>query len=188
MNEWINEWITCVDAKSLQSCLTLCDPMDCSPPGSSVYGILQARILECIGVAISFSRQSSPPRDQTCLLFLLHCWLLYLKILFHSFVAVVQSLNCFWFFATPSTAARQAALSSTISQRLLKFMSIKSVMPFNHLILCCPHLLWPSIFPIIRVFSNELVLRIRWPKYWSLRSFALAQIFHSWLPSSSLIS
>ena len=188
MNEWINEWITCVDAKSLQSCLTLCDPMDCSPPGSSVYGILQARILECIGVAISFSRQSSPPRDQTCVSYFSCIAGYYILKFYFILLLLLLSLNCFWFFATPSTAARQAALSSTISQRLLKFMSIKSVMPFNHLILCCPHLLWPSIFPIIRVFSNELVLRIRWPKYWSLRSFALAQIFHSWLPSSSLIS
>ena len=69
-------------------------------------------------------------------------------------------------FDTPWTAARQAFLSSTISQSLLKLISIESVMPSNHLILCCP-LLLPSIFPSIRVFSNESVLRIRWPKYWS---------------------
>ena len=65
------------------------------------------------------------------------------------------------------TAARQAYLSFTISQSLLKLMSIESVMPSNHLILCHPLLLLPSIFPSIRVFSNESVLRIRWPKYWS---------------------
>ena len=68
--------------------------------------------------------------------------------------------------ATPWTAARQASLSNTNSQSLLKLMSIESVMPSNHLILCHP-LLPPSIFPIIRVFSNESVLYIRWPKYWS---------------------
>ena len=69
--------------------------------------------------------------------------------------------------ATPWTAAHQASLSLTSSQSLLKFMSIESVMPSNHLILCHPLLLLPSIFPSIRVFSNELVLLIRWPKYWS---------------------
>ena len=69
---------------------------------------------------------------------------------------------------TPWTAAHQSPLPSTISQSLLKFMSIEIVMPSNHLILCCP-LLLPSIFPSIRVFSNESVLRIKRPKYWSLR-------------------
>ena len=68
---------------------------------------------------------------------------------------------------TPRTAARQTSLSFTISQSLLKFMYIESVMPFNHLILCCPLLLLPSIFPSIRVFSNESALHIRWPKYWN---------------------
>ena len=69
--------------------------------------------------------------------------------------------------ATPWTAAHQASLSIDNSQSLLKLMSIESVMPSNHLILCRPLLLPPSIFPSIRVFSNESVLRIRWPKYWS---------------------
>ena len=68
---------------------------------------------------------------------------------------------------TPWTAACQASLSITNSQSLLKLMSIKSVMPSNHLIFCCPLLLPPSVFPSITVFSNESVLRIRWPKYWS---------------------
>ena len=72
-----------------------------------------------------------------------------------------------WIFVNPLTAACQASLSNTNSLSMLKFMSIKSVMPSNHLILCCPLLLPPSIFPSIRVFSNESVLRIRWPKYWS---------------------
>ena len=70
--------------------------------------------------------------------------------------------------ATPWTAARQASLPITNSQSLLKLMSIESVMPSNHLILCYPLLLPSSIFPSIRVFSNKSVLRIRWPKYWSL--------------------
>ena len=71
--------------------------------------------------------------------------------------------------ATPWTAACQASLSITDSQSLLKFVSIESVMPSNHLILCRPLLFSPSIFPSIRVFSNESTLRIRWPKYWSFR-------------------
>ena len=79
----------------------------------------------------------------------------------------VQSLSRVWLFVTPWTAARQASLSITNSRSLLKRMSIKLVMPSNHLILYCPLLLLPSIFPSIRVFSNESVLHIRWPKYWS---------------------
>ena len=70
-------------------------------------------------------------------------------------------------FATPWTAARQASLSITNSQGPPKLISVESVMPSNHLILCCPLLLPPSIFPSIRVFSNESALHIRWPKYWS---------------------
>ena len=79
----------------------------------------------------------------------------------------VQSLSCVRRFVTPWTVACQASLSITNSWRLLKLMSIESVMPFNHLILCHPLLLLPSIFPSIRVFSNESALHIRWPKYWS---------------------
>ena len=75
-----------------------------------------------------------------------------------------QSLCCVQLFATPWTAAHQASLSITNSWSLLKLMSIESVMPSNHLIICCP-LLLPSFFPVIRDFSSESVLRIRWPKY-----------------------
>ena len=89
------------------------------------------------------------------------------------FFGSVQLLSHVWLFATPWTAARQASLSIINSQRLLKFMSIESVMPSNHLILCNPLLLPLSIFPSIRVFSKESVLRIRWPKYWSL-SFSIS--------------
>ena len=85
----------------------------------------------------------------------------------------VQSLSCVWLFATPWTAARQASLSITNSQSLLKLMSIELVMPSNHLILCHPLLLLPSIFPSIRVFSSESVLHIRWPKYWRF-SFSIS--------------
>ena len=76
----------------------------------------------------------------------------------------VQSLSHVWLFATPWTAAHQASIAN--SQSLFTLMSIEWVMPSNHLILCCP-LLLPSIFPSIGIFSDELVLRIRWPKYWS---------------------
>ena len=85
----------------------------------------------------------------------------------------VQSLSHVQLFATPWTAARQASLSITNSQSLLKLMSIESVMPCNHLILCHPLLLPPSIIPSIIVFSNESVLCIRWPKYWTL-SFSIS--------------
>ena len=81
----------------------------------------------------------------------------------------VQSLSHVRFFATPWTATGQASLYITNSWSLLKLISTESVMPSNHLILCCPLLLLPSIFPSIRVFSNESVLLIRWPKYWSFR-------------------
>ena len=97
------------------------------------------------------------------------------RILVHSYSLLysqrlycsVQSLSRVWLFVIPWTAARQASLSITNSRSLLKLMSIESVMPSNHFILCCPLLLPPSVFPNIRVFSSELVLRIRWPKYWS---------------------
>ena len=82
-------------------------------------------------------------------------------------VHLVQLLSRVWLFVTPWTAARQASLSITNSQSLLKLMSIKSVLPSNHLIFCRPLLFLPSIFPSIRVFSNESALCIRWPKYWS---------------------
>ena len=82
-------------------------------------------------------------------------------------VLSVQLLNRVQLFATPWTAACQVSLSNTNSRSLLKLTSIKSVMPSNHLILCRSLLLLPSVFPSIKVFSNESVLHIRWPKYWS---------------------
>ena len=88
-------------------------------------------------------------------------------------ISSVQSLNCVQLFVTPWNAACQASLPITKSQSLLKLMSIKSLMPSNHLILCYPLLLLQSVFPNIRVFSNESVLHIRWPKYWSF-SFSIS--------------
>ena len=89
-----------------------------------------------------------------------------------SFQCLAQSLSCVRLFVTPWTAARQAFLSNTNSQGLLKRMSIESVMPSSHLILCCPLLLLPPIPPSIGVFSNESTLRMRWLKYWSF-SFSI---------------
>ena len=83
-----------------------------------------------------------------------------------SLFSSVQSLSCVRLFGTPWTAAHQAFLSITNSRSLLKLLSIELVMPSNHLILCHPLLLLRSIFPNIRVFSNESALRVRWPKYW----------------------
>ena len=88
-------------------------------------------------------------------------------------ISSVQSLSCIWLFATPWIAARQVSLSITNSQSSLKLMSVESVMASNHLILCHPLLLLPSIPPSIRVFSNESTLRTRWPKYWSF-SFGIS--------------
>ena len=90
----------------------------------------------------------------------------------HQFSSV-QSLSHVQLFVTPWTEARQASLSITNSQSMFRLMSIGLVMPSNHLILCCPLLLLPSILPSIRVFSNEPVLCIRWPKYWSF-SFSIS--------------
>ena len=94
----------------------------------------------------------------------------------HSAAVLLQLLNSVWLFATPWTAALRFF---TVSQSLLKFMSIDSVMPSNHLILCCPLLLLPLIFPSIRVFYNELALLIRWPKYWSF-NFSVSPFNEYW--------
>ena len=133
-------------AKSLQSCPTLCDPIDGSPPGSPIPGILQARTLEW--AAISFSS----------------AWKWKVK---------VKTLSHVQLFVTPWTAAHQASLSITNSRSLLKLMSVELVMPSSYLILRRPLLLPPSIVPSIRVFSNESVLHIRWPKYCSF-SFSIS--------------
>ena len=86
---------------------------------------------------------------------------------------VFQLLSRVWLFATPRTTAHKVSLVFTISLSFVKLMSIESVMPSNRLILCCPLLLLPSIFPSIRVFSNELALCNRWPKYWNF-SFSIS--------------
>ena len=149
-------------AKSLQSCLTLCDPIDGSPPGSPNPGILQARTLEW--VAISFSNAQK--------------WKVKVKLLSRVRLLVTPWTAAYqaprpWDFPGKSTGVGcQASLSISNSQNLVKLMFIESMMPSNHPILCHP-LLPSSIFPSIRVFSNEPVLRIRWPKYWSF-SFSIS--------------
>ena len=91
-----------------------------------------------------------------------------MAIIIMTFVVVVQLLNPVQLFVAPWTAAHQTPLSSTITWTLLKFMSIESVTPSNHLILCLPFLFLPSVFPSIMVFSSESALRIRWPNHWGL--------------------
>ena len=94
-------------------------------------------------------------------------------MLTYSRFSSVQSLSCVWIFATPWIATCQASLSITNFQSLLKLMCIELVMPSSHLILCCPLLLLPPIPPSIRIFSNESVFHMRWPKYWSF-SFSIS--------------
>ena len=103
--------------------------------------------------------------NSACKHWALHAW--------HRVSTSVQLFSRVWLFGTPWTAARQASLSITYSRSLLKLMSIESVMPSNHLILCRSLLLPPSIFPSIRVFSNESILCIWWPNYWS-SSFSIS--------------
>ena len=124
---------------------TLCDPIDGSPPGSSVPGILKARILEWVAISFSDVLKAVSLKEEIS--------------------QSVQSLSCVRLFVTPRTAACQASLFITNSRNPPKPMSIELVMPST--ILCRPLLLLPSIFPNIRVFSNESALCIRWPKYWS---------------------
>ena len=171
----------------IQSYLTLCNSMDCSPPGCSVRGILKTKILEW--VTISSSRGSSQHRDQTQVSHIAGRFFTIWATREAHWVTCgapkkrsVQSLSRVQLFATPQTATRQASLSITNSRSLLKLMSIESVMPSNHLILCRPLLFLPSIFPSIRVFSKESVLRIRGPKYWSF-SFSIPMNIQDWFPS-----
>ena len=106
----------------------------------------------------------------------MHCGLIFLidlKLFLKIVVVAIQSLSRVQFFVTAWTAAFQAPLSSTISQNLLKFMSVELVMLSNYLTLFCPFILLPLIFPRIRIFSNESAVRIRWPKYWSF-SFSIS--------------
>ena len=164
-------------AKSHQSCLTQCDPIDGSTPGSPVPGILQARTLEWVAISFSNARKwnvkvKSLGRVQ---LFETPWTVAYqappstsLGFSRQEYWSGLPLLSCVQFFATPRTAARQASLSSLSLGICSDLMLIELVMLSNYLILCRPLLLLPSIFPSIRVFSNELALQIRLPEYWSL--------------------
>ena len=121
----------------------------------------------------SLSLSLSPPPPASLSLLLPPSFYLYPMTSISSLLSSAQSLSCVQLFATPWTAAHQASLPITNSQSLRKLMCIASVISSNHLILCCPVLLPPYIFPSIRVFSNESVLHIRWPKYWSF-SFSIS--------------
>ena len=132
--------------------------MECISLGFFVHGVLQTRILEW--VAMPSFRGSSRHRVRTCTSYI------YMYVYSLQFSSV-QSLSHVQLFVALWTAARQASLSITNSRSPPKPISIESVMPSNHFILCRPLLLLPSIFPSLRVFSNESALRIRWPKYWS---------------------
>ena len=140
--------------------------MDCSLPGSSVHGILQARIFEW--VAIFLLQGIFPTQGSNLHTLCLLCCRQILYLLSHQGspqggpFSSIQLLSHVRLFVTPWTAERQASLSITNSQSLPKLMSIESMMPSNYLILCCPLLFLPSIFPSITVFSNESALRIRW--------------------------
>ena len=149
--------------------------MDCSPPGSSVHGILQKRILEWVAMP-SFRDIPSPGIEPaslmspalagrfftTCITWETHI-LLFSSVQLHNRVQLCNPRDC----SMPDFPVHHQLLE------LAQLISIESVMPSNHLILYCPILPLPSIFPNIRIFSNESVLRIRWPKYWSF-SFSIS--------------
>ena len=161
-----------------QSCLTVCDPsgtvschvslsiefsrqeswsgLPCSPPGDLHDPGIEPTFLASPAPAGRFFTAAPPGKPEDAYQF-----------------SSVQSLSCVRLFATPWTAAWQASLSITNSQSPPKPMSIESVMPSSHLILCHPFLFLLSIFPSIRIFSNESALHMRWPKYWSL-SFSIS--------------
>ena len=138
---------------NLLQCSCLENPRDGGAWWAAVYGVTQSRTrLKRLSSSSSMTSNTEHPSVQ---------------------FSSVQSLSPVRLFETPWTAARQASLSITNSQSLLKLMSIELVMPPNYLILCHPLLLPPSIFPSIKVFSNESILCIRWPKYWSF-SFSIS--------------
>ena len=126
-----------------------------------------------------FGQPNSSFIISTFLYILIYQWPVFSSFFCFAVVVVVQLLSRFWLFATPWTVAHQASLSITNTQSLLQLMSMESVVPYNHLILCHPLLLLPSIFPRVRVFSNESASHIRWTKYWA--SFLLMNI-QNWFP------
>ena len=167
----------CLASKWACVCSFMSNSLKHHGSGYSVHGISQARILEW--VAISFSRWSFQPRDGTsvsCLSWTGKRSIISLPLAppgKPSMPFVVQSPSRVWLFETPWTAGRQASLSLATSWSLPKFMTIESMMPSNHPILCHPLLLLPSTFPSINVFSNESAFHIRWSKCWNF-SFSIS--------------
>ena len=144
----------------IQSCLTLCNPMDCSCQAPLCAGLFKQEYWN--GLPFPPPRDLPDPGTETVSPESSSLAGGFLTTeLPGNFLTVVQSPSRVQLFVTPWTAAHQATLSFTISQSVLKLMSLESVMTSNHLILCCPLLLLPSIFPSIRIFSNELALCIR---------------------------
>ena len=159
----------CMCAKSLQLCLMLCDPRDWGPPGSSVHGILQERILDELPFPPLQDLPDPGIEPKSLLSPALAGGFFTTSTTWEahevkSDSVSVQSLRWVWLFVTPWFTARQASLSITNSRSLLKLMSIELVMPSSHLILYRPLLLLPPIPPSTRVFSNESTLLMRWPK------------------------
>ena len=154
--------------------------MNCRPPGSIVHGVSQARTM--VWVAISFSRGSFWPRDWTHISLIDRFFTTEPpgKPFFQVYCSVAKSCLT---LCDPVDCSCQASLSFTIFLSLLKLISIELIMPSNLLILCHPFLLLPSIFSSIRVFSNESIPLIRWPKYWSLASSSVISMnIQVWLP------
>ena len=140
-----------------------------SQAGRARMGEINSQKLSLSGFMVFDISVSATMFEVCCLILILNALFGLVQFPFSS----VQSLSHVRLFVTPWTAAHQASMSITNSQSTLTLMSLESVMPSNHLILCYPLLLLPSIFPSIRVFSNESVLCIRWPKYWSF-SFSIS--------------
>ena len=152
------------ESEVAQSCSALWDPMDCSLPGSSVHGIFQARVLEW--VAISFSRWSSWPRDWTWISRIVgRCFTTWATNSYKGSCCclVTKSYLTLWPHGLKHARLFCPLLSPRVSS---ESCLLESVMPSNHLNLCHPLLLLPSVFPSIRVFSNESAVHVRWPEYW----------------------
>ena len=167
--------LQCVKVKSesevAQSCSTLSNPMDCSPPGSSVHGIFQARVLEWGAIAFSSTIRNywitkwAEDLNRYFIKEDVQMGNTHMKSSISFQFSSVQLLSRVQLLATPWITARQASLSVTNSRSSPRLTSIESVMPSSHLILCRPLLLLPPIPPSIRAFSNESTLHMRWPKY-----------------------
>ena len=188
-DEWQNEHTTSRKSNSHSGCRYPClgdhFPTPNSPDDAYGDSLASSDVLVCSCAVtpweqryISLMRPPAACTSRPVLILLGWCGNILCGRLFFFFrFSSVQSFSHAWLFVTPRTAARQASLSITNSQSLLKLMSTESVISFNNLILCHPLLLLPSIFPSIRVFSSQSGLLIRWTKYWSF-SFSVSPFFN----------